>query len=203
MINDEKRFQDAIRRIDTANREDPNLEDEQPKELLYGQRMSGQMEQFAPDASQIVRLAARAQHICRWRIPRSDYPQGRDGYRKWRTDLGRFHAQMAGRILSDAGYEAGTVERVEALLRKESLKSDPDCQLLEDVICLVFLQHYLADFAAQHEQEKLIRILRRTWKKMSQRGREAALQLELAEPVRELIEQALGTAEGQSPQESN
>ena len=202
-MNDEKRFQDAIRRIDTANREDPNLEDEQPKELLYGQRMSGQMEQFAPDASQIVRLAARAQHICRWRIPRSDYPQGRDGYRKWRTDLGRFHAQMAGRILSDAGYEAGTVERVEALLRKESLKSDPDCQLLEDVICLVFLQHYLADFAAQHEQEKLIRILRRTWKKMSQRGREAALQLELAGPVRKLIEQALGTAEGQSPQESN
>lgn len=202
-MNDENRFQEAIQRIDAANREDPNLEDEQPKELLYGQRMSGQMEQFAPDASQVVRLAARAQHICRWRIPRSDYPQGRDGYRKWRTDLGRFHAQMAGRILSDAGYEAGTVERVEALLRKERLKSEPDCQLLEDVICLVFLQHYLEDFAAQHKQDKLIRILRRTWKKMSQRGREAALQLELAGPVRELIEQALGTAEGQSPQESN
>ncbi len=188
-------FELAIERIDRANAEDPNIEmnegAEQPKELLYSRRMTAALDRLRPDAPETVRLAVRAQHIQRWKIPRADYPKDRQGYRRWRTDLGRFHAETAGGILREVGYDAAFVERVGALLRKERLKVDPECQLLEDVICLVFLEHYLGDFAGQHEEEKLLDIVRKTWRKMSERGREAALGLELPEHLRELVGKAL------------
>jgi hypothetical protein len=115
----------------------------------------------------------------------------RTGYLRWRTTLYRFHADTAGQILRDVGYDAATIERVQTLLRKERLKRDPDVQCLEDVICLVFLESYLRDFALQQDRDKLINILRRTWKKMSLRGHAAALALDLAPEVRELVEAAL------------
>ena len=133
--------------------------------------MSEALERFAPDASEVVRLAVRCQHIRRWTVPRDSYPEGRDGYRRWRTDLGRFHAETASDILRQVGYDDATVGRVQALLRKERLKADPEVQLLEDVVCLVFLRHYLAPFAAQHADEKVVGILQKTWRKMSERGR--------------------------------
>jgi len=192
---DSARFRDAIERIDAANREDPNQESEDsqqhPKEMLYARRMTACLERIAPDASEAVRLAARAQHIRRWEIPRGQYPRDRQGYRRWRTDLGRFHAETAGEILTAAGYDADTIARVQSLLRKARIKTDPDCQLLEDVICLVFLEHYFAAFAEQHDEVKLVRILQRTWKKMSPRGRRAALDLELPEALRALVEKAV------------
>jgi len=115
-----EQFDRAIERFDAANREDPNLEVadgvEQPKELLYARRMTAGLDRFGPDASEAVRLAARCQHIRRWTIPRTDYPEGRNGYRRWRTDLARFHASTAAAILREVGYDDATVARVESLL---------------------------------------------------------------------------------------
>ncbi len=190
-----ERFRLAVGAIDAANGEDPNREwhqgKEYPKELLYAERMTGWLDRLAPEASEEVRLAARAQHIRRWEIPRESYPKDRQGYRQWRTDLGRFHAETASAILREAGYGQDMIAHVQALLRKERLKTDPDCQLLEDVICLVFLEHYLADFAQEQDESKLVDILRRTWRKMSPRGRQAALALKLPEPLRRVVEKAV------------
>ncbi len=190
------RFRDAVARFDRANAEDPRAETvdgvAHPKELLYARRMSAALERFAPEASEVVRLAARCQHVRRWTVPRADYPPGRAGYRRWRTDRGRFHAETAGGVLREAGYEDDTVGRVQALLRKERLKADPEAQLLEDVVCLVFLRHYLAPFAAGHEDEKVVGILRKTWRKMSDRGRAAAREVELAPELRTLVDRAAG-----------
>ena len=185
------RFRDAILRFDAANAEDPNTEVDggvpQPKELVYANRMTAALHRFAPDASETVRLAARCQHIRRWTIPRGDYPEGRAGYRQWRTDLAVFHADTAAAILRDVGYDERTIARVEALVRKDRLKADPDVQLLEDVICQVFLTHYLADFAAKHDADKVADILKKTWRKMSDDGRAAVTSLELPEAVRALV----------------
>ena len=191
---DAARLRAAFARFDAANAEDPNREDvggaAQPRELVYARRMTETLERFAPDASDAVRLAARCQHIRRWTVPRDTYPGGRDGYRRWRTDLARFHADTAGAILRDVGYGDDTVARVGALLRKERLKADPEVQLLEDVACLVFMERYLPAFAARHDAEKLAGILHKTWRKMSARGQAAALKLDLEPGLRELVSMA-------------
>lgn len=195
MIEDPKRFAEAIRRIDAANAEDPNVETHEgrpcPKELLYSQRMTAALERLEPDAPEAVQLAVRAQHICRWKIPRRDYSNDLSGYRKWRTALGRFHAETTATILRETGYDELTIRRTQALLRKERLKANPDAQLLEDVVCLVFLEHYADEFVQQHTEPKLINIFRRTWSKMSPRGQQAALQLDLPPGVRAIVEKAL------------
>ena len=190
-----ERFRLAIERFDAANAEDPNHElvdgGLEPKELVYARRMTERLQNFCPDASEAVYLPARSPHIRRWTRPRAAYPTGRDGYRRWRTELGRFHAMTAAVILRDVGYDPITIGRVEALLRKERLKADPEAQLLEDTICLVFVEHYLADFAPKHEDEKLLGVLRKTWRKMSEAGRQAALGLDLSPAVGALLERAL------------
>ena len=192
------RLEDAIHRFDAANGEDPNTElvdgKPIPKELIYGQRMSERLSAFAPEAPEAVKLAARAQHIRRWEVPRSSSPEGRAGYLKWRTDLYKRHGEIAGAIMREVGYDDVLVERVQTLLRKRGLKTDPDVQLLEDVICLVFLEHYFHDFAQQHDEAKLISIVKKTWKKMSERAHEAALQLDYAPEDLALIQKALTDA---------
>jgi hypothetical protein len=192
------RLDDALRRFDEANAEDPNTEmvngQPLPKELVYGQRMSVRLAGFAPDAPETVKLAARAQHIRRWEVPRDSYPEGRAGYLKWRTDLHKRHAEIAGEIMGEVGYDAGPIDRVQTLLRKRGLKTDPDVQLMEDVICLVFLEHYFHDFAPKHDEEKLIPIVQKTWKKMSDRAHEAALQLDYAPEDLAVIQKALQSA---------
>ena len=195
MIADATRFEAAIARIDAANAEDPNTEEANgvthPKELLYGQRMSTWLERLAPDASVALQLAARAQHIRRWSIPRSDYPMNRAGYLKWRGTLNRFHAECAADILREVGYDNATVAAVQSLLRKERLKRNADAQCLEDVACLVFLENYLADFAPQHDEQKVLAILRRTWNKMSPKGQATANQLALPPLAGALLDKAL------------
>lgn len=186
---------EALRRFDVANADDPNTElvdgHALPKELVYGQRMSARLSVFAPEAPETVRLAARAQHIRRWEVPRESYPEGRAGYLKWRTDLYKWHGEVAGAIMKDVGYDDAAVARVKTLMRKRGLKSDPDVQLLEDVICLVFLEHYFHDFAQKHPEEKLITIVRKTWNKMTERAQDAALALEYPPNDRSVIEKAL------------
>ena len=189
------RFDDAIRMFDQANAEDPNTEviNGQPmaKELLYGQRMSARLAVFAPDAPETVKLAARAQHIRRWEVPRDTYPEGRAGYLKWRTDLYKRHAEIAGEIMGDVGYDAEPIDRVQTLLRKRGLKTDPDVQLMEDIICLVFLEHYFHDFARKHDEEKLISIVQKTWNKMTEQAHEVALQLDYAPDDLAVIQKAV------------
>ena len=143
---------------------------------------------------QALRLATRAQHLMRWKIPRSGYPMDRAGYHRWRTRLYEFHAEQAAVILRDIGYDEAMIGSVQALLRKERIKSDPDMQLLEDVICLVFLESYFHEFAQDHDEPKLVTILQRTWKKMSPRGQQVALELSLPPQDRALIERALKAA---------
>lgn len=195
MIADPARFETAIARFDAANAEDPNSEEVNgvtyPKELLYAQRMTAWLDRLAPDASEALRLAARAQHIRRWAIPRRDYPMTRTGYLRWRTTLYRFHADTAGDILREVGYDDATVAAVQSLLRKERLKRNPDMQCLEDVVCLVFLESYFANFAPQYDEQKVLDILRKTWKKMSSRGRATARDLTLSPAARTLLEKAL------------
>ncbi len=183
------RLQIALCRIDAANALDPA-----GKELLYSKRMTEWLDRLAPDASEPLRLAARAQHVMRWKIPRSDFPMDRAGYHRWRTRLYDFHADTAAAILQEIGYDQATIARVRSLLRKEHIKSDPDSQTLEDVICVVFLENYFHEFAQDHDEPKLIIILQRTWKKMSDRGRAAALKLPLPNQDRAIIEKALSGA---------
>jgi len=188
------RYDSVIAAIDTANAADPNSIEvdgqRQPAELVYGRRMSATLTRMAPTASEPLRIAARGQHIERWRSPRKSYPDGRAGYLKWRKDLKDVHAQRLGEIMADAGYEASEIARVGALVRKEQLKLDPEAQLLEDVVCVVFLEHYLAAFMAKTEPSKMPGILAKTWRKMSDFGHAEALKLGVPPQVMRLLEQA-------------
>ncbi len=192
----QQRFQKAIQLFDELNSADPNKEefagDIHAKELLYAQRMTERLQVFAPDASEALQLAARCQHICRWEIPRSTFPTGRKGYNQWRSTLKSFHAEKAATILKKVGYEAAMIEGVQFLVLKKQLKRNKETQILEDVICLVFLEFYFINFAARHEEEKVIDILQKTWRKMSEEGQQAALNLSLDEVALNLIKKAVG-----------
>jgi len=194
-----ERFDQAIARIDQANSADPNKEvfegKEYPKELLYAQRMTTRLDKFEPDASEVLRLAARAQHICRWKIPRKDYPMDRDGYNRWRTTLARMHGDIAAEIMQQVGYDEHVCEKVKALLMKDRIKlAGSEGQILEDVICLVFLEFYFAPFAPQYSAPKLTSIVRKTWRKMSERGHQTAMALAPGWPAEllEIVKKAIG-----------
>src|SRR5499433_4468406 len=195
MREDGKRLTDVIAAIDAANALDPNKIEvdgrPQPAEFIYGRRMSETLARMAPDASEHLRIAARGQHIERWTSPRASYAAGRVGYLKWRKELQGFHARRIGEIMVAAGYDAGGVERVGALIRKERLKSDAEAQMIEDVACVVFLEHYLADFLAKTDEDKVAGILAKTWNKMSPRARDEAGKLALPAPVPRLLEEGL------------
>jgi len=195
--SDNQRLLCALEAMDQANAQDPRHSlDAQgqahPTELLYARRMSDELAAFCPQASEALQLAARAQHIERWRIPRQDYPMDRAGYLAWRTALKAMHAQRAGEILAQAGYESPMIDKVGALLRKEQMKRDPECQTLGDVVCLVFLRYYLDEFAQGKSEDKLIDILQKTWRKMSSAGHAAALALPFTAEQQALLHKALG-----------
>jgi Domain of unknown function (DUF4202) len=199
------RLASALARFDALNDEDPRRErdpvsgQEVGFEVLYGRRMSRRLAEFALDASEALRLAVRAQHIARWRIPRDRHPEGRAGYKRWRSELARMHADVAGGILREVGYDEPTIERVRELLLKRGLRHDDETQILEDVACLVFLEHYFADFARKHERAKLVDIVQKTWKKMTPRGHEAAgaLAAHLSDELRSIVNDALAAAGGE------
>jgi hypothetical protein len=195
MSEPQTRYDQAIAGIDAANGDDPNRVAvdgvEEAAEVVYARRMSRVLDRLYPDASEALRLAARAQHIRRWTSPRSDYPEGRVGYLKWRTDLKHFHARTVGEILAACGYGEDEIARVQALVRKERIKQDPEAQALEDVICVVFLEDYFADFAPKHDEDKVLDILRKTWAKMSPVGHKAALTLDLPPEAGRLMRKAL------------
>lgn len=163
-------FYRAMALFDAANGEDPNQDEGQPKELLYSQRMSEMLHRYVPAADEVVQLAVRAQHIRRWSVPRSDYPMTKEGYFQWRTGLYRMHAELAGDLMAQAGYDEASIARVQMAIAKRRLKSNPDSQLLEDIAGLVFIEHYMVGFVASkpdYDEEKWIDIIRKTWQKMS------------------------------------
>ena len=165
--------------IDAANARDPSYVDvdgvSKAAALVYGERMSAVLAEFEPAAGIALRIAARGQHIERWTIPRGSFAEGRIGYLSWRKALQHFHARRLAEIVTAAGFDAAMAERVGQIVRKERLSSDADVQALEDVACLVFLTHYLAPFAAAHDDEKLSGILAKTWRKMSTKAQQSVL----------------------------
>lgn len=199
MIANQERFTKAIALFDAANAQDPNQDEGQPKELLYAQRMTEMIGRFAPEASEVAQLAVRAQHIQRWTVPRSSYPMNKPGYFAWRTGLYRFHAETAGALMQQAGYDAALIAQVKEAVGKQGIKSNPDTQMLEDVSSLVFIEHYMLGFAGQHAEyteEKWLDIIRKTWKKMSGGAHTFATSggIKLPEPLLPLILKALSGA---------
>ena len=191
-MSDDERVERTLAAIDAANAGDPSRDaGGEPEALVYGRRMSAALTALRPGAGPALRIAARAQHVERWKIPRASYPQGRAGYLRWRADLGRMHAERAAEIARAEGWDEGTVERVAQIVAKKQLRSDEDAQTLEDCACLVFLEHALDAFAREHEDAKVIAILQKTWAKMSEEGRRAALALPLSPRARALVGQAL------------
>lgn len=160
------RLQNAFTLIDAANAADPKGE-----ALPYGERMSVELSRLFPDAPDVLQIAARGQHVERWLLPRSDYPEGKAGYLNWRREQGRRHAQRVAGIMAEAGYPPEDCDRVGTLLRKEGIKRDAQVQALEDVICFVFLRWYFADFAAKHDAAQVIDIVQKTARKMSDEAR--------------------------------
>ncbi len=192
------RFDAAIADIDAANATDPRTVTaggaSRPYELAYAERMSARLAQIYPDASELLRIAARAQHIRRWDIPRASFPEGRHGYNDWRSACRRHHAELATAIMARHGYDEGEIARVTMLIRKEQLKKDKELQALENVVAVVFLEHYFAEFDAAHsdyDDAKMIDIIGKTLRKMSPKGHAAAMALPLSERTRKLVEAAL------------
>lgn len=185
----------VIAKIDAINAEDPNSTlyhgEECPKELVYGQRMTDMLFEYDESPSLAMQIAARGQHIQRWAIPRSDYPMDRKGYLKWRTELKLMHGEILSDILVEESADQDLIEKVKKMVTKQKLKTDRETQELEDVICLVFLKYYFAEFAAEHEEEKIISIVQKTWAKMTDKGHEMALKLNYEEREMILIKKAL------------
>jgi len=186
-----QKFDLAIQRFDEENGRDPNRENGQPRELLNAQRLTDWVLRLCPDAGEVLRLAARCQHLCRWEIPRGNYPMTRQGYLKWRADLKKFHAERAGEILREVGYDDETIRRVQALNLKKNFPADAECRVLEDALCLVFLEFQLADLAAKTGDDKMINALKKSWEKMTEAGRAEALKLNYGERETALIQKAL------------
>lgn len=200
MEGTDDRFTKAIAAFDQYHANDPNTEPDGggmvPAELLYARRMSGRLAQFAPDASEFVKLAARCQHIGRWEIPRETYPMDKKGYLQWRNEEKIRHSLIAEKILSACGYDAVTIGKVKQLLLKKELSTDAEAQQLEDVACLVFLEHYLGPFARKHDGQKVVDILRKTLKKMTPAAKQVVKELTLSDENRRLIAMASSPPDG-------
>ena len=189
------RFKEALRRFDEANSHDPNAtisgEGPRPRELVYAEWLTDWVLRLCPEASEELRLAARSQHLCRWQVPRRSYPMTRAGYLQWRESLKKFHAEKAGEILREVGYPPETVARVQSLNLKKDLAQDHETRVLEDALCLVFLQHQFTELAAKTPEGKMLGVLQKTWKKMSPAGQKAAAALALGPNEKALLDRAL------------
>jgi len=193
------RFETVIRLIDEAHAADPTTVmvrgAPRPAELLYGQRMSARLAVFYQAASEHLRIAARAQHLERWKLPRSAYPMGKSGYFRWRNEQKRRHGTRVSELMAEAGYDRDDRARVESLVRKEQLKRDREAQALEDIACLVFMEHYMAAFAATKDEADMTGIIAKTWRKMSDAGHASALALTFPPELAALVDKGVKQAE--------
>jgi len=192
---DPQRFEMALRRFDEENAHDPNTEmsggGAQPRELVYAQWLTEWVLRLCPHASEELRLAARAQHLCRWTIPRNSYPMTRAGYLQWREALKRFHARRAGEILQEVGYADDLIGRVQNLILKKNFPRDAEGRVIEDALCLVFLEHQFPALARKTAKEKMINALQKAWHKMTPAGQAIAKELDYNELEKALLEEAL------------
>jgi hypothetical protein len=188
-------IQQVLQKIDDINSKDPNVvqfgTESYPKEILYSQRMTEMLHEFVASPSIPLQVAAHGQHIQRWAIPRADYSMDKKGYMKWRTVLKTYHAELLAELLEEKGAEEPLIDQVRLLISKRKLKTDQESKTLEDVICLVFLKYYFADFTKKHDEEKIIDIVRKTWAKMTEEGHHAALKLPLGDAELSFIKKAL------------
>ena len=191
------RYDKAATRIDEAHAEDPNRTKvngaDIPYELHYAEKMSSYLSKRVNNPSEELKLAIRAQHFRRWEVPRSSYPITRVGYHAWRTFLKKRQADLVSQICQDCGYTSEEVSRIASMIMKENMKSDEETQILEDVACLVFLDDQFEDFEKEHDEDKIIKILQKTWGKMSERGHELALEVSMSDRARSLVTKALST----------
>lgn len=190
-MSDDPKFTAVLAAIDAANEADPftiTIDGiERPKEQTHAEMMTEWVQRLDPSATDLQLIAARAHHVRRWTILRSEYPEGRNGYLRWRTALKKVHAETVAEAMSAAGYEAADIERVQAIVQKKNLRSDPDVQTHEDALCLVFVATQFDELASRFDRDKMIDIVAKTLAKMSERGIEAALGLDLSEADRDLI----------------
>jgi hypothetical protein len=189
-----EKFAAALRRFDEANAHDPHRENGRPRELVYAERLTHWVLKLCPAASEPLRLAARCQHLRRWESPRENYPATRAGYLKWRADLKQFHAEKAGAILRETGCDDETIRRVQDLNLKKNFPADPEVRVLEDALCLVFLEFQFAALAAKSDDEKMINAVRKSWAKMTEAARAEALKLNFGAREKLIIAQALKAA---------
>ena len=183
------RLQQVLDALDAFNREDPAS-----KELPYARQLTDWVMRLNPNASEALRIAARGQHVRRWTIPRSRYPMNRQGYLRWRETLKTFHADTVAGVMRTAGYGDPEIERVRRLMSKRELGQDAETQTLEDALCLVFLESQFAELRAKTPDEKMLEVLRKTWKKMSGAARAEAMRLPLGPAEQQLIKRALSSA---------
>lgn len=190
------KLEKAFALFDDYNKQDPNTlvynGTTFAHEYFYAKELYNWVLKLDPQASEALQLASRSQHIGRWKVPRETYPAGKTGYLNWRTDLAKFHATTAGELMQQAGYDEDMIAHVQRIILKQKIKLDDEVQLMENALCLVFLEFQLDDFIQKHDEEKLIHILQKTWKKMSQPGRDAALSLNYSDASKALIGKALG-----------
>lgn len=181
--------------LDALHAEDPRRVEVNgepvPQELWHAGRMSAWLERLHEHPDELMRLAVRGQHLQRWQVPRTDYPEGRVGYLTWRRDQGQRAGETTARLMQEAGYAEEDAEAVSRMIRKQGLGRDEGAQAVEDCACLVFLENYFGDFSKQIDHDHLIRIVQMTWKKMSPRAHELALGLPMTAEARGLVEEAL------------
>lgn len=195
------RYQQALERIDALHAEDPRVVAvdgaERPKELWHAQRMTAWLEQVQQTPDELTQLAVRAQHLQRWTIPRTEYPEGRRGYLAWRREQGRRAGETTAAVMEESGYGPEDANRVAAMIRKEGLGRDDAVQAVEDCACLVFLENYFADFLHKVEHDHMVRIVRKTWRKMSPRAQELAMSVPLTPEAQRIVADALEPESGQ------
>jgi hypothetical protein len=195
-VSDQRRFENALSRFDQENSQDPNREAKDgaqlPREMVYAERLTDWVLRLKSKASEALLLAARSAHLCRWMIPRDSFPPDRSGYLRWRQELKKFHAAKVGQILREVGYEESEIAEVQGLVSKSAFPADPDSRILEDALCLVFLQWQFAGLAAKNSDEKMINAVQKTWKKMTPLAQDFALKLDYSPHEREILERALG-----------
>lgn len=188
-------YHQALLALDRLHAEDPRritVEGQtQPLELWHAGRMSAWLEQLVEAPGECLRLAVRAQHLKRWEVPRDGYPQGRAGYLAWRRDQGLRAGELTASLMREVGYSDAEADDTARMVRKQGLGRDPGTQAVEDCACLVFLENYFADFSRQIDHDHLIRIVQKTWRKMSPRAHELALALPMSGSARALVEEAL------------
>lgn len=191
-------FDQTIQELDALHAGDPrHIEQEGesvPRELWHAQQMSAWLERLKEAPDELLRIAVRGQHLQRWQVSRDEYEEGRQGYLHWRRDQGKRAGATTAGIMREAGYADEDAERVARMIRKEGLgRGEEAAQAVEDCACLVFLENYFADFSRKVDHDHMVRIVQKTWGKMSERARELALGLPMAPEARSIVEEALAS----------